>query len=293
MMRVVLILVFFSMITATITADQDRASTALVLERSGSQLHYWLFDERETAPWVILTHGATMDHRMFESQIPILSEQYRVLAWDVRGHGHSKPIGDPFTIESAADDLLAILDQHEIEQAVFVGQSMGSYISQEILYRAPERVLALVSIGGTALVYEYSPVELNALRASLNLFRLTPYNQGFKRLVATNTAYTESAQEYAYEAISQLSREEFLSVWSGITQALRSDPEYRISVPLLITHGEHDLTGTVRAHAPLWADRDTEGQYIVIPDAGHNANQDNPEFFNQILLAFLSEHLQE
>jgi pimeloyl-ACP methyl ester carboxylesterase len=66
---------------------------------------------------------------MFDAQLPAVVQSYRVLVWDVRGHGQSQPVGTGFSILLATEDLLAILDEAGYEQAKLVGQSMGSYIA--------------------------------------------------------------------------------------------------------------------------------------------------------------------
>ena len=63
-----------------------------VIERAGSRIHAGT-DGPDGGPLVALTHGASMDHRMFEPQLePLTTAGYRVLTWDLRGHGRSKPI---------------------------------------------------------------------------------------------------------------------------------------------------------------------------------------------------------
>src|SRR6185369_15782715 len=88
--------------------------------------------------------GATLDHRSFDEQVKLLESDYRVLNWDVRGHGLSQPLGGAFSLKDCADDLLAILDEAGYQQAVFVGLSMGGNITQELVFAQPERVTALV-----------------------------------------------------------------------------------------------------------------------------------------------------
>ena len=63
--------------------------------------------------------------------------------------------------------------------------------------------------------------------------------------------------------------------------------ESSIRVPLLMTHGEHDDYGTIRRDAKKWAAYEPDVEYVVIPDAGHNANQDNPAFMNAVIDKFL------
>ena len=65
--------------------------TEHVLERQCAPLHFWI-EGPEDRPLVICIHGATIDHRMFAAQISALTPKYRVLTWDVRGHGRSRPL---------------------------------------------------------------------------------------------------------------------------------------------------------------------------------------------------------
>jgi pimeloyl-ACP methyl ester carboxylesterase len=167
---------------------------------------------------------------------------------------------------------------------------MGGYIAQYACLRQPQRVLALVSIGSTCIALPYSRLEVWALKATLPLFNLWPYDH-FKRTVARNAARTPAVQAYMLDAINQLSREDFLAVWRAVSVAVdtRGRPGHHIAVPLLLTHGDGDSVGTIRRDAPKWAAYEPHARHEVIPDAGHNANQDNPAFFNRLLLDFLRQ----
>ena len=79
------------------------------LNRSGSTLVYWLTGP-EKAPLVVFTHGATIDHRTWNPQLKALEGKYRVLVWDVRGHGQSQPMGHDSTVAGAAEDMVAVLE---------------------------------------------------------------------------------------------------------------------------------------------------------------------------------------
>jgi len=259
------------------------------VERSGSTIHYWLHGPKGR-PLVTLTHGATMDHRMFDAQIPALAEEYRVLTWDVRGHGQSQPIGDHFSMAAAVDDLLALMQLAGYDQAVLAGQSMGAYIAQNFVVRYPERALALVSIGSTNITRRYSLLDRVGLLLTPPTLRVWPYEH-LKRLVAQTTAISPQARSYAYQAISQVGQRDFANIMDAVARGLSYLPDYRIPVPALLTHGDQDNTGKIKAYARQWADSQPNARYVVIPDAGHNANQDNPAFFNRLLLDFLHEHV--
>jgi 3-oxoadipate enol-lactonase len=75
----------------------------------------------------------------------------------------------------------------------------------------------------------------------------------------------------------------------ALLRTLREEPDYRISVPFLLTHGAHDKTGNIRRAAPAWAHREPRCEYVVVPNAGHMANMDNSSLFNERLLRFLRQ----
>lgn len=262
----------------------------LVLSRSGSVLHGWLTGP-EHGPLVTLTHGASMDHRVVAAQVPALvAAGYRVLTWDVRGHGRSKPLGEGFSVPIAAEDLRALMRHAGYERAAVVGQSLGGYIGQELAYRDPESVTALAVIGSTCLTRPLSAPARVALRCSPLMFRLWP-NQDLRRRIIRGSARTPQAQREALQATQQQSKREFVTVWNGVATCLRDDPGHRFPQPLLLTRGEHDSVGVVAQAMEAWA-ADTPGAcYRIVPDAGHGANHDNPESFNAILLNFLHTHL--
>ncbi|MFF0945956.1 alpha/beta fold hydrolase [Kocuria sp. CPCC 205300] len=262
----------------------------VVVERSGCFLHAWVCGP-EMAPLVVLLHGATMDHRMFGTQVgPLLEAGYRVMTMDLRGHGVSKPIGPgPLQVTDLADDVLALVGEVTADRFVVVGQSLGAYVAQNLVLRYPQRILALGIIGATCTTAPISRAELFLLRSSLLWFRLWPYGH-LQGLMATSLALSPGVRAYAREAMSALSKQEFLAVWDAVTRVPRPRPGYRIEHPLLLTHGDEDRTGTIARSAPAWAARDPQARYEIVPDARHNANQDNPAFFNRVLVEFLAEH---
>lgn len=62
-----------------------------------------------------------------------------------------------------------------------------------------------------------------------------------------------------------------------------------INIPILITYGEKDTTGTVRKNNQRWKEYKPDAELVIIPNAGHNANQDNFIFFNEVILKFLEK----
>jgi pimeloyl-ACP methyl ester carboxylesterase len=89
------------------------------------------------------------------------------------------------------------------------------------------------------------------------------------------------------------SEREFVTIWSAVMRCVHPEPGYRIEQPLLLTHGEHDNLGlgAIKQHMVAWAARDPNCRYVIIPNAAHNPHQENPDFFNPLLLQFLREYV--
>ncbi len=259
------------------------------LRRGGCDLHFWLGGP-ENRPLIVFMHGATMDHRMFNAQVDRLVPDYRVLVWDARGHGRSKPLGDGFSLDGCVQDMLAILDLIEVQQAVLCGQSLGGYIAQEFYFSNPGRVRAMIVIGATPIAKAYRKRDVWALKASLPIIRMWPYER-FKKTVANRTAIRREVQEYALDALGNIDRKDFLVIWKAVTLSIDSKgrPGHGIDVPLLLIHGDREQVGTIKRDMPEWATSEPQALYRSIPDAGHNANQDNPDFTNQVIAGFLRD----
>lgn len=254
------------------------------LARGGCTLHYWLSGS-EGKPLLVFTHGAVVDHRMFDAQVKAFEADYRVLRWDMRGHGQSRPTGEAFTVAGATADLIAILDEIGVQQAVFIGQSTGGYVHQELVFRHPERVAALVMVDCVCITFKLSAMDSLLLRMSPALMRLFPHSQLIKQSVE-GTSIKQDVKAYLTEVMGSLSKSEFIDIWTGVAKSMHAEPDYRITKPMLIVRGEHDKLGNIAKDAPKWAARDN-ATLVIIPDAGHVSNQDNPTFFNHILREFL------
>lgn len=265
----------------------DNNLTENVLERNGCPLHYWVGGVNG-APWVIFTHGACVDHRSFDPIVAAAAQKYRVLTWDVRGHGVSQPMGEAFTVPLAVDDLMAVMDRVGAPRAAFVGHSNGTYIMQELAFRHPQRVQALVIAGGTCITWQRSPFEEWITRNSGAMMALFPY-ETLKKAGLPAVSARKDVQEYTYNAYSMLSRRDYLTIWNGVSRSIHAEPDYRITQPLLLIHGDNDRMGDTLKVAPLWAKREPNCRYEVIPKAGHFVIMDQPEIFTRLMMDFLSQ----
>ncbi len=259
-----------------------------VLERKGCPIHYWEGGV-EGAPLVVFTHGVCVDHRSWDPILPAVMDKYRVLSWDVRGHGLSQPMGEPFSLPLAVEDLLAIMDRLGYPKAVMVGHSNGTYISQELVFRHPERVTAMVVVDGTCITWEHrSAFEIWLVRNSWKMMSWMPY-ETLKKSSLPFSSSKKEVQDYQYDAFSMLNKAEFIALFKGAALGLHAEPEYRIPVPMLLVHGENDKMGDIVKIASHWASREPNCEYKIIPNAGHFAILDNPEYFTRLLLEYLDK----
>ncbi len=261
-------------------------ATAQVLKRNGCPLHFWLEGKPEH-PLVVFTHGAGADHRMFDTQLATL-EGHRILTWDVRGHGQSRPMG-VFTLGTVLEDLLAILDSIGAAEATYVGQSMGGNLAQEMARLHPNRVRALALVDCVCNTAALGWLERIVLKITPAMLALYPH-QTLIAQSAKASAVRLEVRAYLAEAMQVLNKAELQTVLLQTTQILHHDPQYRIPKPFLLVRGEHDRAGAIAGQAAEWAKREPNCLgYRVIPDAGHCSNQDNPEVFNRVLLEFIQQ----
>jgi pimeloyl-ACP methyl ester carboxylesterase len=256
------------------------------LERAGTPLAYWVRGAT-TVPLLLFTHGAGCDHRMFAPQMDVFAAGHRVLTHDVRGHGSSRPLARPFRIQDAVDDIVALLDDVGAQRAVLVGQSMGGNISQEVLFRYPERVEAIVNLGCTCNTFPLTRMERwSAGPLGMAMLRAYPA-KSLLRTIAKRSSIMREVQEYILDAEAVLTKTEFCDVFASLLGILHEETGYRIAIPELIMRGDSDRLGNFQRVMPLWHRRDPCSELMVIPEAGHVANMDNADVFNRTLLDWL------
>ncbi len=249
-------------------------------------IHYWTAGSGEET--ILFTHGATMDHGLFQHQVAHFAQGYRVIVWDVAAHGRSRPYA-PFSFQDAANQLIAILGREQIAKAHLVGQSMGGYISQFVARDHPERVASFTAVGSSPMqpLY-YSKLDMWLLGLTPKLLSIYPY-RSLISTIGNQIAVEGSSRAYALDTLKSYTKAEIATIMEAVAQGVadygREEP---LAVPILIVVGEHDRSGKVQAYCAEWAARENRPLH-QIEDAAHNANMDNPTTFNQVLERFLTE----
>lgn len=246
------------------------------VERQGVRLYY---EDHGTGPAVLLTPGYTATVRMWDPQIAALANRYRLVCWDLRGHGESDSPEDPAAYSHAATvaDMAAILDACGIEQAVVAGLSLGGFMSLRFYLHAAERVRALMLFDtGPGYRKDAPRAEWNRLaEAYASRFEdvgLAALGSGEEAKIARH----RSAQGLANAARGILAQHD-----GCVIESLPS-----IAVPTLLVVGSEDKP--FLAGMGYMAAKIVGATKVVIEGAGHTPNLEKPTVFNQAVAEFLS-----
>lgn len=266
---------------------RERIMKHKTIAGKGGTVHYWADGSSNNC--ILFTHGATMDHGLFQFQNEYFASNYRVISWDVPLHGLSRPYKS-FSLKNAAHDLIQILDAENINEAHLVGQSMGGYISQIAALDYEDRVSTLTAVDSSPVQSSYySSLDKWLLSITPQILRFYPYQMLIKT-IASQIARHKAARSYALETLQGLSKAEIIDIMAGVYQGLQEYAhDFVLPHPILIIYGELDRTGKVQAYCKQWAKQEKR-ILKLIPQAAHNANMDNPEEFNKILDEFLEKH---
>ena len=248
------------------------------IDRDGVSIHYEIHGPAN-APAILLSHGYGATCRMWDGQVAVFADRYRLVLWDMRGHGQSGDPADPALYSHAltVGDMAAVLDTCSIERAVIGGLSLGGVMSLGFHLAHPERVRALMLFDtGPGFRNPEARREWNK-RAEARARELE--SNGLPRSVGgaeTRLGHHRSAQGLAGAARGMLAQPD-----SSLIDSLPS-----IAVPTLVLVGSEDRH--FLGAADYMAAKIPGAQKVVIPDAGHAANLDQPEAFNRAVSNFLA-----
>lgn len=255
----------------------------------GNKVSYIDEGNSEKLP-LILIHGFPFDKWMWRNQISAFKDQYRTLAYDVRGHGNSDPGEEKYTISLFAKDLFLFMDALQIDRAVIGGLSMGGYIALNAVLQQPERIAALVLCDSqcgpdTDQVRKGRMDTIDSVRQK----GLDDYASNSIKKLFSKTSLTSKTEEVAF--IKQTILGTRVETICDTLMALAERKETcsglpSIRVPVLIMVGEDDQVtppeGAQKMHQLI-----PNAQLHLINEAGHVSNLENEESFNFQLQLFL------
>ena len=144
-----------------------------VYKTSCGEIHYWISEDfKSDEATLVFLPGLTADHRLFEKQTEYFESKYNVLVWDAPAHASSWPFHMNFTLMDKANWLDQILAYENVLHPVFIGQSMGGYVSQMYMEMFPRKVKGFVSIDSCPLQRKYMTwLEVKLLKIMEPVYR--------------------------------------------------------------------------------------------------------------------------
>ena len=245
-------------------------------------------DGPEDGPVVMFSNSLMSNYSMWDGQMAALTDTYRVLRYDQRGHGDTETTPGPYTIELLAEDARALLDELDIETVHFVGLSMGGFTAQMLASLYPDKVKSLC-LCDTACVM--GPNSLWNERID------NAKSGGVEALVAgtlerwfTPPFHTTGADqlEVVREMILGTGVEGYICCAEAIRDMDICGNLARISAPTLVLVGEGDPACTVEA-AEVLHHGISHSQLVIIPEAAHLPNIEQRDRFNELLVNFLDQ----
>lgn len=234
---------------------------------------------------VVFFHGMLADHRMFKAQIPVFENEYRLILWDMPWHGQSVRPDGKFEFNIVAQCLIELLDEIGVDKAVLVGVSLGSYVSQYIAHKYPERIIGVAMEGGHPLHLKLNISYVVLLRLTALIFSLLPV----KAIKNYFIKYTpDEHKDYIVSILAQLDRATLLSVYQGLNDGIIRGIDEQVRQKVLITHGEFEYK-FIRQMCQTWHEQNPNSDYEVMAGAGHDSFFTNSEKYNQALDLFLSK----
>jgi len=305
---ILLVLVFVVPYLATLAQDKaDMPPHDLIgehgrfLDIDGAAIYVEERNPESSRQAIVFLHGFGGSTFSWRHNVPFFADRgYRVISLDMKGFGLShKDAESDYSHPAQAELVAQVLAMLDVDRAYIVGHSMGSSVMIHFAHLYPEKVLGLVSAAG-ALNLEHGPTYRAAL------LRFGPLRMAGEALLARyisrervsrilDSAYhkdmvtTEILDGY-YDRI-------VIGRWAGSLLAMTRDmhkntvsfPLEDMAFPTMILWGEHD-TWIRRPYIDRWKDRIPGAEFHVIPGTGHMLMEEDPELFNDMVLAFLEAH---
>jgi pimeloyl-ACP methyl ester carboxylesterase len=236
------------------------------------ELKTW-YDESGAGEPLVLLHGGLSTNETWGPQMPEFGKQFRVLAPERRGHGHTPDVDGPFSYDAMATDTIGFLEAVVDGPAHLVGWSDGGIIGLIVAMRRPDLVRKLVAISAnfdTSGVPEEIQSQLLATR---------PDSDGLATLRSMYESASPDGPEHwsvvVAKSLEMVSREPRISP-SELT---------RIAAPTLVLAGDDDLVSLEHTIELFGSIPDAE--LAIVPGTSHFPTMEKPDLVNRLILDFI------
>jgi 3-oxoadipate enol-lactonase len=255
---------------------------------NGIEIEYRL-DGPAEAPVVMLSHSLATTMEMWKPQLPALAKAYRVLNYEMRGHGRTSAPAGPYSFATLAGDVVALLDHLKIERVAFVGLSIGGMIGQHLaLHHANRLRCAVLCCTTSAIPAAVRPVWDDRIAAVEAGGMATQVTATLERWF---TAPYRAAHPDVIEWVGGMIRNTPVAGFVGCGRAIQGLDITallpKIKLPVLVIAGEKD-PGLPPAMSEAIHRAIPGSEFALIPDAAHIANIEQADAFTRLVTEFLA-----
>jgi 3-oxoadipate enol-lactonase len=242
---------------------------------------------RDGGPTLMLSNSLGTTLQMWEPQMRTLTQLFRVIRYDRRGHGRSSVPSGPYSMERFGRDVIAILDDLNIDKVHWCGLSMGGMVGQWLGANAPER-LGRIVLANTACYYPDPTNWLNRIKAIKD--------GGMAAVADTVIAawltadFREREPQIANSLKSMLLAtpvDGYLACCEALSTLDQRELLPSIKSPTLVIAGRNDMSTPIAAGEMIRSK--IPGASLTILDAAHISNVEQPHAFTDAVVGFLTQ----
>jgi len=247
------------------------------------------FDDTGSGRPVILLHGYPFNRTLWERQVAVLRENFRVITPDLRGFGESETADEPVTMMRMAEDIARLMNALDIPRAIIGGLSMGGYVVLAFYKQFPERVDALVLADTRPQADTEEGQHLRAKQREQILrdgMAETAHSMLPKLLTPESISTRPDLVKHIQDMI--MGTKPAGAAAALMAMAGREDQTEllsQIAVPTLIVVGREDPITPVQ-DSQLMHERIAHSRLVVLEDAAHVSNLEQVDSFNGVLKSF-------
>lgn len=244
------------------------------------------------APVLVLSHALGLSMAMWDPQLARLSQDFKVLRYDHRGHGGSPVPAGPYRIEDLGRDLLQLLDRLGLDRVSYCGLSLGGMVGMWVAANAPERIDRLVLCCTAARMPR--PDDFAARARTIREHGIEAIADSLigRWFTPSFPARRPDLVERIRAILVSTPREGYAGACEAIAQMDLRDDLPRITAPTLVIGAEHDQSTPPEKSREI-AEGISGAALVVIPDAAHIANVEQPEAVSNQILDHLTTRMKE
>ncbi|MBL4767970.1 MAG: alpha/beta fold hydrolase [Rhodobacteraceae bacterium] len=249
---------------------------------------------RDTAPVIVLIHGLGLNREVWQWLIPALTKEYRVLSFDLSGHGGSTPPPVRPSLTMFSDQLTALMDHCEIETATIAGFSLGGMIARRFAQDHPARCAALIILHSPHQRSEHAQSAIirrveqarragpaSTVEAALERWFTDDYRKNNSEMMDLVRRWVKANDSAIYHTIYRV-------LADGVDEITAPIPP--VKCPMLVITGDEDYGNGPEMTQAIAAEV-TGAQIHILAGLRHMALLENPDAVNVPIRAFLDRNL--